>query len=489
MVQVWSPLALINLLGVVGIIVWHVVPRKLATTRLIAQLGFFAAMTGVLLHERIVPYRMEGFGAVETSDLILILAKVLWWIHLAWAVIGFVRLYLVIEGHPNQARLLQDIFVAVIYLGVVLAILSFVFGMNISAIVATSGVVAITLGLALQNTLGDVFSGIALSLGRPYHLGDWVVLGDGTEGRVIETNWRSTQIQTSANAIVVLPNSGLAKMAITNLERPDASQGQSITIRIAPTRMPSMVMNVMRDALASCSLLMRDPEPIVALKSIDATAIELELSYRVATLADRVPARNALLDLIYRHCKAAGLLLALPDTASAVAPGLTSEGSARMLKVGPLELIEAIPLFSLLTYDEKQRLGDAIVTRSLASGETIGGADISPGGLFMVRAGIVTIRMESREVRRLAPGDLLGMSSLLRGSQAPYSITAVVPTTLYVGDGEVITSLAGKYPALAQRLAEALEATSDAPPARGSSSDVRATIPLVLRSMRARFGR
>ena len=41
---------------------------------------------------------------------------------------------------------------------------------------ATSGVVAIILGLALQNTLSDVFSGIALTLGRPFVIGDWIVL-------------------------------------------------------------------------------------------------------------------------------------------------------------------------------------------------------------------------------------------------------------------------------------------------------------------------
>ncbi|GLK83103.1 membrane protein [Ancylobacter defluvii] len=308
--EIGSPLALINLFGAGGILVWHAIPGRRATVRLVVQLGFFAVMTGVLLYYGVVPYHLEGYGDYQSTDLTLILAKVLWWIHLAWAVIGFVRLYLVIEGHPRQARLLQDILVAVIYLGVGLAIMSFVFGMNVSALVATSGVVAITLGLALQNTLGDVFSGIALTLGRPYHLGDLVLLADGTEGRVSETNWRATHVQTLANNVVVLPNSVLAKMTITNLTRPDRSQVQSVTLRVAPTHMPSMVTGVMREALASCDSLMRDPEPVVALKSIDAEAIVLELSYRVATPADRIPARNEVLDLVYRHGKAADLKLA-----------------------------------------------------------------------------------------------------------------------------------------------------------------------------------
>ncbi|GAB4065131.1 mechanosensitive ion channel family protein [Ancylobacter sonchi] len=308
-IHAWSPLALLNLFGIAGIIVWHVVPRRRTTTRLVVQLGFFAVMTGVLLYYGVVPYRLEGYGDYQFTDITLILAKMLWWIHLAWAVIGFVRLYLVIEGHPQQARLLQDIFVAAIYLGVALAILSFVFGMNVSALVATSGVVAITVGLALQNTLGDVFSGIALTLGRPYRLGDLVVLADGTEGRVVETDWRSTHVQTAANNVIVLPNSVLAKMTITNLGRPDGSHVQSVTIRVAPTQMPSMVIGVMREALGHCRLPMLSPEPLVALKSVDAAAIVLELSYWVRTPADRIPARNEILDCVYRSVKASSLEL------------------------------------------------------------------------------------------------------------------------------------------------------------------------------------
>ncbi|MGK9164983.1 mechanosensitive ion channel [Inquilinus limosus] len=66
-----------------------------------------------------------------------------------------------------------------------LSVLAFVFGIPIGTLVATSGVIAIILGLALQNTLGDVLSGIAMTLGRPFGIGDWIVLSDGTEGRVV----------------------------------------------------------------------------------------------------------------------------------------------------------------------------------------------------------------------------------------------------------------------------------------------------------------
>ncbi|MGO8176435.1 mechanosensitive ion channel domain-containing protein, partial [Rhizobium ruizarguesonis] len=76
--------------------------------------------------------------------------------------------------------------------GMALSVMAFVFGVPIGTLVETSGVVAIILGLAIQNTLADVFSGIALKLGRPYIICDWILLSDGTEGRVVESNWRAT---------------------------------------------------------------------------------------------------------------------------------------------------------------------------------------------------------------------------------------------------------------------------------------------------------
>ena len=142
------------------------------------QIAFFAVITTILIDNNLSPFESE-----TSTTLLAVSARLLSWIHLAWAIIGLVRIYLVIEKRPHEARLLRDIVVGVVYLSIGLSILAFVFGIPIGTLVATSGVVAIILGLALQNTLSDVFSGIALSLRRPYVIGDWIVLSDGTEGQ------------------------------------------------------------------------------------------------------------------------------------------------------------------------------------------------------------------------------------------------------------------------------------------------------------------
>jgi small-conductance mechanosensitive channel len=307
-----QPLVLINLLGIAGILMWHLQGRGRPTARLIVQILFFAAMTVALAFSGVLPHRIAQTELSGGATLLGKSARVLWWVHLAWATIGFVRIYIVLDRRPREARLIQDLIVAGVYLGVTLAIIGFVFGVPVGTLVATSGVVAIILGLALQNTLGDVFSGIALTLGRPFSIGDWIQLGDGTEGRVVENNWRSTQVLTPAHNVLVLPNSVLAKVGLTNLTRPDETHLIVLVVRIAAEHRPGTVEQVLKAALQGCGCIVQDPPPAVALRSIDAIAIEAELQFRVASPAGRTPARNEVLDVIYQQCHANGLAFAPP---------------------------------------------------------------------------------------------------------------------------------------------------------------------------------
>jgi small-conductance mechanosensitive channel len=324
-------LVLINLLGLAGIVVWYFQGGGRPMARLIVQILFFAGMTAVLGFSGILPHwvaETDFQGAYLAKS-----ARILWWIHLAWTLIGFVRLYIVVEHRPREARLLQELVVAVIYLGVALSITGFVFGVPVATLAATSGAVAIIVGLALQNTLGDVFSGVALTLGRPYTLGDWIMLGDGTEGRIVETTWRSTHLLTGANNIVVLPNSVLAKLSLTNLSRPDERQVMTLTVRVAATHAPHIIEEAMHAVLQKCQRIVKEPAPLVALKDIDAVAIGMDLFFCVAGPADRLLARNEVIDTVHRHCEANGLSLAMsPQSYAVVLPATADQPQATLMR-------------------------------------------------------------------------------------------------------------------------------------------------------------
>lgn len=443
-------LMLVGILGVAGIVVWHLQGRLRPTARLVVQIAFFAAMTAVLAYSGINPFRFDPAELGKTQTLFMA-AKTIWWVHLSWAVIGFVRLYLVLDGRPREARLIQDLVVAVVYLGVLLSILAFVFGVPIGGLLATSGIIAIILGLALQSTLSDVFSGIALTLGRPYVLGDWICLSDGTEGRVVSSNWRSTQLLTAAHNLVILPNSVLAKLGLTNVSQPDEHHQIVVSIRVAPTRMPRVIVDVMHAVLDSCNAIVKQPPPIVAVMGIDASAITVELQFRVTSPAQRGLARNEVIDMVYRHCKANGVHLAMPANSPLA---LDFESSDRRRSGVPArDLIDAIPIFSNLSSEERDALAAAAALRSFPAGTEIVGEGRPLASLMIIKNGVVAIKSGEAEIARLAPGDFFGEDGLLAGMGEKHGLHAVTRLAVYEIGPDAFAPLLSKRPEIAEDLA------------------------------------
>jgi small-conductance mechanosensitive channel len=114
------------------------------------------------------------------------------------------------------------------------------------------------------------------------------------------------------NNIVVLPNSLLAKQSLTSLSRPDESHLITLGVRFTAGQRPRIVEGAMRSVLEASTRIVKEPPPAVALKGIDAKAIEVELQFRVASLATGTSARNEIIDLIHDRCEASGLSLAEP---------------------------------------------------------------------------------------------------------------------------------------------------------------------------------
>lgn len=137
---------------------------------------------------------------------------------------------------------------------------------------------------------------------------------------VIQNNWRSTQVLTPANNFVFLPNSKMEKIGLTNLTWPDETHLIVLAVRIAVGRRPSEMENVLKATLLSCQNIVQTSSPIVALKGIDAIALDVELQFRATAPAGRTPARNEVIDMIHQHCSenklsfvpSARILLLLP---------------------------------------------------------------------------------------------------------------------------------------------------------------------------------
>lgn len=453
-----DPIVQFCVLVVIGTFVSRVLLRHRRAGRLIGQIAFFLALSALLFTHGIVPYEPTPAQQPTMLRIFTGVAKVVWWVNGAWVLVAFVRLFLIFERKPREARLVQDLVVGVIYLGAALSVVADVFSMPIGTLIATSGVFAIILGLALQNTLSDVFSGIALNLGRPYSVGDWVVLDNDIQGRVVETNWRDTHLLNGNNDLVVIPNSLLAKSRLTNLSSPDQSHGMTVTVRVQPTTSPGVISEVMRAVLISSNSIQKVPEPSVMISSIDGQAVELQLSARIRDISQTAAAKNEIYDLIYRHSKAAGLRLsAPPGAAGPIPPEPASETSTAAQHPGtPWRLLNNIPLFSPLTEDEKETLAANMSRRTYHKDMVIAEQDARLRSLMIVRSGVVSVTREEAhrqiELTRLAPGDYFGEGGVLMGAGEVGTTRALTFVVIYEISEECLAPLMHDRPSIAEEL-------------------------------------
>jgi small-conductance mechanosensitive channel len=180
-----------------------------------------------------------------------------WWILGAWLIRSVLTLILRRTIFPNDyqphaRRLFADLASGMLYIVAFVGIMDTVLKQPISGFLATSGVLAIVLGLALQNTLADVFSGLAINIERPFGAGDWITMNETVEGQIIEIDWRATRLRTFSNDMVVIPNSVMAKAIVTNHRKLDSPYVSSLALNI-DSAVPSARVIEMLLAAASTS--------------------------------------------------------------------------------------------------------------------------------------------------------------------------------------------------------------------------------------------
>ena len=88
-------------------------------------------------------------------------------------------------------------------------------GLPVGSIVASAGLVGLTISLAAQDSAKNLFSGLVILLDRPFSIGDWITVGD-VSGEVVDINFRSTKVRALDNSVYILTNSTVSSATINN---------------------------------------------------------------------------------------------------------------------------------------------------------------------------------------------------------------------------------------------------------------------------------
>lgn len=370
-----------------------------------------------------------------------------WWFLGARLLIGLVRFIVLLERRPRETQILTDLTAGAVYVAAVLAIVNFVFSVPIGGLVATSGVIAIIVGLALQNTLGDVFSGIAVGLERPYRAGDFVWVEGGIEGQVRLVTWRSTHIMTVENDIAIIPNSVIAKIRLVNHSRPTAMRGTTIEVALDPGVAPERCIGILGDAVHSAGrMLLQTPRPEILCAGVAGDGCVYRLSFWVMD-SERLPAATSvLLTEVHRHLRLNGIGLAVRATLNVVRPAMATLA----------ELLEQSDLFGVLDAEDRNKLAEHFTEIRLGKGEVLFREGEKPEALYIIGAGVaeatVTEDGKTRVLRHFREGESLGATGLITGAPFAATATALTRLTVFKLDREALGAALKAQPRLAHGL-------------------------------------
>lgn len=208
-------------------------------------------------------------------------------------------------------QIFRQLFVVILSLCVLFVFLVAVLRVNLTPLLTTSAVISIVIGLALQDTLGNLFSGLAMQLSRPYSLGDWVKFGE-TVGCVEKIDWRSVSIRTFAGDRVILPHSTLAKTEVHNFTSPDRLYARQVKVHVHYRHQPSMVKRVLLEVAQSAKGVLQDPPPVVWLTSFDDFAKTYTLKFWVADFCQYLNIESAVMERIWYRFSREGIEIPFP---------------------------------------------------------------------------------------------------------------------------------------------------------------------------------
>lgn len=172
-----------------------------------------------------------------------------------------------------------------------------IFGIKVAPLLATSAVFSIILGLALQDTLGNLFAGISLQIDRSFEIGDWVEITQTSQkisGQVLEITWRSTVLVGFLDELISIPNRFVAQSQINNWSRNETPIARSQTFRIPYTANLEQVKRILGQSLTPIHRVCKTPKPIVLVSEPGESWVLVKVIYYIkdygtfATVADEV---------------------------------------------------------------------------------------------------------------------------------------------------------------------------------------------------------
>ncbi len=361
-------------------------------------------------------------------------------------------------------RILQDVIVAGGHIVWVLIFWNLAF--DGAPVIATSAVLTAVIGFSMQDTLGNILGGLAIQLDQSLRIGDWIKVDD-VVGKVIETRWRHTAIETRNWETVLVPNSALMKNKFIVLGRRQGEPVQwrrwvwfNVDFRTPPTKVIDTVNAAIRSA--DIQRMAKKPEPNCILMDFSESWGRYAVRYWLTDLAVDDPTDSEIRAHVYVALLRANIPLSMPAHAVFVTQESEERKSSKMTQILAQRKIalQHVELLRSLTPEELRHLAEHLIPAPFTKGDEMTRQGAEAHWLYILVDGhadvLVEKNGESRKISELGPGSVFGEMGLMTGEPRASTVIARTDVECYRLDKESFKSIIQTRPELAEGFAQIL---------------------------------
>ena len=471
--------------------------RKLVTSVLAIAVVLLAIYLESLIHYQLRDLLRSQMGemAAQADTIVDILRLVLFGI-LTFVVVrafGFLIFgvaYRFRRGYEAPS-LIRNVFSIIAFTALFLLIFTLVFPtVNLGALFTTSALFGVILGLALQDTLGNFFSGISLQADRPFQVGDVITVGaDRFTGVVEEISWRAIKIRTFQNHVVLVNNSTAAKEAIEVCPR-DNLNARLIFFNALYTDSPAKTIHTVREAVRDADNVSQKITPIVRMRNLGDSGPDYEVKYWLEDYAKYNDTDALIRQRIWYAFRRAGLNFAYP-TRTLFVDRPSKQGLREGVDDAIVERLSAVHIFEPLSSEETAMLAHAAASHVFAPEETVIRAGEPGSSMFVVHRGRVSVQINDngrpRTVATLTEGAFFGEMALFTGEPRSANIVADEETEVLEIGHDAMKHVFETNPALVESLSQIIAERRQALTDSENLSPTGPNEPAGMRSVIKRF--
>lgn len=382
------------------------------------------------------------------------------------------------RGGPDVPRIVRSLIDFALYFIAAGTVLRSEYRLDLSSLLATSAVLSVVLGLALQETLGNLFAGLTLNAERPFARGDWISFSKYT-GRVLDVGWRSTRIVTLEEDELFVPNSLLSREPVINHSGPSPLECIEILLKLDLDVSPARAKEVLLETVRRTPRVLALPEPMAQLASFEDSAAVYRLRFFIADRSVERAARDEVQVALWYALRRAAIEMPYPQRTVSFRERADEADERRRKEhfAEAQDLLERIDFVAALKPEARRTLAEHARYLEYGPGQAVVRQGDAGDTFYLVARGEFSVRVAvegggdgfagdgpepkatpliEKEVARLGRGAYFGEMSMLTGEPRTATVVAQGDAALLAVDRDAFQGVFAPDPNVLQELAEVI---------------------------------